>query len=290
MRLRRIPPQATTTTIAATVVVLVVSGCGSSSGSRPAAPTGPATAATSGASTGSSGASTGSPPVTPAPAATITPPSALAPIAGTYAPAVDPANFVVGVNNPYWPLPPGTTFHFRGVRGRTPQTDDAFVTRQTKQILGITCTVVRDTVSENGHPIERTFDWYAQDRQGNVWYMGEDSLELKNGHFVRASDSWEAGVNGAEPGIIMPASPQPGDQYRQEYYPPGDALDQAHVLSYGTAITVPYGTFKRPLITSEFSPLEPQTEEKTYVAGLGEVAEAVVKGHHEQFQLVSVTR
>ena len=149
--------------------------------------------------------------------------------------------------------------------------------------------VVRDTVSERGRPIERTFDWYAQDKQGNVWYMGEDSLELHHGHFVKASDSWEAGVNGAKPGIIMPANPQPGDSYRQEYYPPGQALDQAHVLGYSGPVSVPYGTFKRSLVTSEFSPLEPQTEKKYYVAGVGEIEERVVKGHHEQFQLVSVT-
>jgi hypothetical protein len=104
-------------------------------------------------------------------------------------------------------------------------------------------------VSEHERPVERTFDWYAQDKHGNVWYMGEDSLELKHGRFVKASDSWQSGVNGAKPGIIMPGNPQPG----------------------------------------EFSPLEPQTEKKYYVSGVGEVAERVVKGHHERFQLVSVT-
>src|SRR5206468_10621790 len=87
-------------------------------------------------------------------------------------------------------------------------TDDEVVTRLTKEILGIACTVVRDTVSERGKPIERTFDWYAQDTQGNVWYMGEDSFELEHGRFVKASDSWQAGVDGAKPGIIMPAHPK----------------------------------------------------------------------------------
>src|SRR5215475_8408482 len=84
---------------------------------------------------------------------------------------------------------------------------------------------------------------HAQDKQGNVWYMGEDSLELKNGHFVKASDSWQTGVNGAQPGIIMPGNPQPGDEYRQEYYPPGQALDQAKVLSLDGSITVPFGAY-----------------------------------------------
>jgi hypothetical protein len=217
------------------------------------------------------------------------PPSSLAPIHGTYSPSIDRANFVATVDNPYWPLKPGTGFHYRGVRGTTPQTDDALVTRQTKLILGIRCTVVRDTVSEEGRPIERTLDWYAQDKQGNVWYMGEDSFELEHGRFVKASDSWEAGVDGAKPGIIMPADPKPGDSYRQEYYPRGEALDEARVVGYKSTVTVPYGTFKRPLVTREFSPLEPQTEQKYYAAGIGEILERVVKGHHEQFELVSVT-
>jgi hypothetical protein len=175
------------------------------------------------------------------------------------------------------------------MRGRTPQTDDELVTRRTEQILGVTCTVVRDTVSEHGRPIERTLDYYAQDKQGNVWYLGEDSFELKHGRFVRASDSWRSGVDGAKPGIIMPADPRRGDRYRQEYYPPGQALDQALVLGHRGPVTVPYGTFKRALVTSELSPLEPQTEQKYYVAGVGEISERVVKGHHEEFTLVSVT-
>jgi hypothetical protein len=216
--------------------------------------------------------------------------SSLAPVRGHYAPSIDPANFVAAVDNRFWPLGPGTGYHFEGTRGTTPQTDDEVVTHQTKTILGIRCTVVRDTVSEHGHAVERTLDFYAQDKQGNVWYMGEDSFELKDGRFVKASDSWRSGVDGAKPGIIMPANPQPGDRYRQEYYPPGEALDEAHVLGYRGPVTVPYGTFKRALVTSEFSPLEPQTEEKYYVAGVGEILERVVKGHHEEFRLVRVTR
>jgi hypothetical protein len=218
-----------------------------------------------------------------------TPPSKLAPIHGHYSPSIDPKKFVGTVDNAYWPLEPGTGFHYRGVRGKTPQTDDEVVTHRTKRILGVSCTVVRDTVSEHGRPIERTFDWYAQDKQGNVWYMGENSLELQHGHFVNASDSWEAGIDGAKPGIIMPGHPRPGDRYRQEYYPPGEALDEARVLGHSGSVTVPYGTFKGSLVTSEFSPLEPQTEQKYYAAGVGEIQERVVKGHHEQFQLVSVT-
>jgi hypothetical protein len=215
--------------------------------------------------------------------------SSLAPIHGSYSPSIDPANFVDTIDNRYWPLGPGTTFHYKGMRGSILQTDDEFVTHQTKRILGISCVVVRDSVSEHGRMIERTLDFYAQDKQGNVWYLGEDSFERHHGRFVKASDSWRSGVDGAKPGIIMPANPQPGDRYRQEYYPPGQALDEAHVLGSRGPVTVPYGTFKRSLVTSEFSPLEPQTEEKYYVAGVGEILERVVKGHHEEFQLVTVT-
>jgi hypothetical protein len=215
--------------------------------------------------------------------------SSLAPVHGTYLPSIDPANFVQTIDNPYWPLEPGTTYTYDGVRGTTPQTDVEVVTHQTKMILGITSTVVRDTVSEHGAPVERTFDWYAQDKEGNVWYMGEDSFELKDGRFVKASDSWKSGVDGAQPGIIMPASPQPGEAYRQEYYPPGEALDEARVLNLNGSVRVPYGSYNGLLVTSERSPLEPQTEQKYYALGLGEVEERVVQGHHEVFRLVSVT-
>jgi hypothetical protein len=157
-------------------------------------------------------------------------------------------------------------------------------------IMGVNCTVVRDTVSSRGTPIERTFDWYAQDKAGNVWYMGEDSREVKHGKFVKTSDSWEGGVDGAEPGIIMPADPQRGESYRQEYYP-RYALDQAKVLGSGGALTVPYGSFNQTLLTVETAPkLDPGVaERKWYVAGLGDVKEHTVSGNHEEIVLVRVT-
>ena len=226
----------------------------------------------------------------PALGQTSPPASQLAPIHGKYAPKIDPANFVRTVDNRYLPFKPGTRFHYVGVSGTTRQTDDEVVLHRTKRILGVTSTVVRDTVSTHGRAVERTDDWYAQDKQGNVWYMGEDSFERKNGRFVKASDSWMSGVDGAKPGIIMPGHPKPGDAYRQEYYPPGKALDQARVLRLTGTATVPKGRFTRLLVTSEFSPVESQTEQKFYAAGVGEVSEGVVKGHHEHFELVSVTR
>src|ERR671936_156619 len=164
--------------------------------------------------------------------------SALAPVHGPYSPKIDVKNFVAKVDNPLWPLQPGTAYHFKGVRGTTPQTDDEVVLHRTK----------------------RTLDYYAQDKDGNVWYLGEDSFELQHGRFARASDSWLSGVDGAKPGIIMPADPRAGDSYRQEYYPPGEALDEARVLGLRAAPRVPYRAFKNALVPSAFSPPEPQTE------------------------------
>src|SRR4051812_28772869 len=127
---------------------------------------------------------------------------------GPYSPHIDPANFVRTVDNPFFPLAPGTRRHYVGHKGRTRQADDVVVLHRVKYILGVTCTVVRDTVSEHGTAVERTFDFYAQDRHGNVWYMGESSHERRHGHLVRASDSWRSGVHGAKPGIIMRGHPR----------------------------------------------------------------------------------
>jgi hypothetical protein len=208
---------------------------------------------------------------------------------GPYSPSIKAANFVARIDNRYFPLKPGTRFHYKGFKGKTPQTDNMVVTHRKKMILGIRSTVVRDTVLQHGRAIERTLDWYAQDKHGNVWYMGENSLELRHGHFVKASDSWKSGVDGAKPGIIMESHPRQGDTYRQEFFPPGGALDQAHVRGHRRSLTVPDGTFGRPLLTAEWSPVEPQLEKKDYAAGLGEIKEQVVKGGHEAFELVRVT-
>ena len=208
---------------------------------------------------------------------------------GAYSPSVDPANFVRTIDNRYFPLRPGTGFRYRGVADGKAQTDDMLVTSQVENVLGIRCTVVKDTVSQGGKPTERTFDWYAQDKHGNVWYMGENSLELRNGRFVRASDSWEAGIKGAQPGIIMLGHPRSGAVYRQEYYPPGGALDQAKILGTSGPVTVHAGAFKSPLVTIEWSPVEPQLEEKLYVPGVGEIKEWIVAGGHESFELAKVS-
>jgi hypothetical protein len=268
---KRVSPRTIGATLALALLAGVGAGCGSSGGGS---------STTTAASTSSTTAASG-------PSA-----SQLAPIHGPYAPKIDPANFVSTIDNRYFPLKPGTGFHYRGVaeNGKTPQRDDMVVTHHTKQILGVKCTVVRDVVSSHGHPIEKTFDWYAQDKYGNVWYMGEDSREIRNGKFVRVSDSWTGGVKGAKPGIIMPGNPQPGDQYRQEYYP-HYALDQAKVLGSGGPVKVPQGSYPNSLKTSETAPtLDPGVnEEKYYVAGVGDVWEHTVAGNHEQIKLFSIT-
>src|SRR3954453_4191466 len=149
-------------------------------------------------------------------AAASPPPGDLAPIHGPYRPAIDPAKFVRTSANRYLPYTPGMRIHFKGVSGRTPQTDDQVVLDRTTTILGVKCTIVRDVVAEHGRAIERTDDFYAQDTDCNVWYMGEASFERNRaGRFVKADDSWRGGVNGGEPGIIMPAHPKPADAYRQ---------------------------------------------------------------------------
>jgi hypothetical protein len=213
-----------------------------------------------------------------------------APTEGNYSPSIDPANFGGPVDNRYFPLKPGTSLRYTGVaeNGKTPQTDVALVTREKKKILGVTCSVVRDTVTSLGRPVERTYDWYAQDKQGNVWYFGEDARNYKSGRFVKAGDSWEDGVDGAKPGIIMEAHPKPGDAYRQEYYP-GHAEDQARVLGSGGAVKVPYRSFVKTLATIERSGLEPGRREKKYYAlGVGEIKSREMNGSREAFQLVSV--
>jgi hypothetical protein len=195
-----------------------------------------------------------------------------------YAPSLDPATFVRTVDNPYFPLVPGTrwTMQSRGAEGG--ETTITEVTRQTKMIMGIACTVVRDEVDKHGQLKELTFDWYAQDAQGNVWYMGERTAEYRNGQVSTRAGSWEAGVNGARPGIIMPAQPVVDLTYRQEYLR-GEAEDLAKVVDIGASATTPFRTFDEVWVTEDWTPLEPNiVERKFYARGVGLVMEQLVKG------------
>jgi hypothetical protein len=202
-----------------------------------------------------------------------------------------PSGWVAEVTNPYFPLRPATTFHYTGETDGIPSTDDMEVTRQTKVILGVRCTVVHDRVYTNGLLSEDTLDWYAQDTSGNVWYFGEDTKELdSNGNVTSTEGSWLAGVNGAHQGIIMEAHPRVGDHYQQEFAA-GVAEDMAQVLGLHKSACVMYGCFDDLLLTKEWSPLEKGvTEHKYYARDVGFVLVDVVKGGDEHSELVRITR
>jgi len=205
-------------------------------------------------------------------------------------PPLPPASqFVSKVDNKYFPLQPGTTFVYRGRQEGDRVLDQVTVTHATKTILGVHATVVFDGVALNGKRSEKTFDWYAQDKHGNVWYLGESAFDFVSGHWVRASDSWEAGHDGALAGIIMEAHPKVDDIYAQEHLP-GTAMDMARVLTTHATVTVPFGTFHHALKSNECTPIEPGVIDlKYYGRGIGEVAEATVKGGSSTLVLVSVT-
>ena len=194
------------------------------------------------------------------------------------------------MDNAYFPLRPGTTFTYRGQQDGKPRLVTVLVTHRSKTILGIRATVVLDQVLVGGRREEKTFDWYAQDKHGNVWYLGENSSDFVNGKWVRSDGSWEAGVKGAKAGIVMKANPRVGNVYRQEYYA-GHAEDMAKVLSRNTSVAVAYGSFQHALQTSEWTPLERGVvEHKYYVRGVGNARTIMVKGGSEEEHLVSVTR
>jgi hypothetical protein len=205
-----------------------------------------------------------------------------------YAPHIDPADFTTEIDNKYFPLKPGTTFVYEGKFEGATERDEMSVTHDTKRVMGVECVVVNDRVTEDGKLIEQTYDWYAQDKEGNVWYLGEDVTEYKNGKVTGHEGSWESGVDGAKPGIAMQANPKVGNSYRQEYYK-GVAEDKAKVLSLNESATVPYGSFDHVLMTEEWTPLEPNiVERQYYVAGVGDIIESTVKGPPERIELVTV--
>jgi hypothetical protein len=182
-----------------------------------------------------------------------------------YTPHIDPAEFTTTVDNEFFPMEPGTTFLYEGGTEHSEMT----VTSDTKMVMGVECIVVDHREWEGDMLIEKTYDWFAQDNKGTVWYFGEDTKEYEEGKVVSTKGSWEAGVDGAKPGIIMPAEPKVGQSYHQEYYP-GEAMDMARVLSLDASVTVPYGSFDEVLETREWTPLQPGfSEKKYYVRGVG---------------------
>jgi hypothetical protein len=205
---------------------------------------------------------------------------------------LDPAEFTTEIDNPYWPMEPGSRWVYRETDEEgTVQRVVVTVTDKTKQIAnGIEARVVHDVVSENGEPVEITDDWYAQDSEGSIWYMGEATAEYENGKVTTRAGSFEAGVDGAEPGIIMPAEPQVGQAYRQEYYE-GKAEDEGAVLSLDAQAEVPYGHFPQVLMTQDTNPLEPKVFElKFYARDVGPVLAASVSGGSDREELLSYSQ
>jgi hypothetical protein len=202
---------------------------------------------------------------------------------------LNPADFTTRITNRYWPMRPGNRWVYRetdpdGTRQRVVVT----VTNRTKRIAnGITARVVHDEVTQGGKPVEVTDDWYAQDKAGNIWYLGELTREFQNGKVTSTEGSFEAGVDGAQPGIAVPARPRPGLRYRQEYYK-GQAEDKAKVVSVTEQAEVPFGHFRRVLMTRDVNPLKPKIVEfKFYARGVGPVLAVGVSGGSDREELMS---
>jgi hypothetical protein len=208
---------------------------------------------------------------------------------GDYDPAVDPAEFGGPVDNPYLPFLPGSRWVYEGTSDGESERIEVVVTGETREVMGIDAVVVRDTVSVEGEVVEDTDDWFAQDADGNVWYLGEDSKEYEGGEVTSTAGSWEAGVDGALPGIVMPAEPAVGQAYRQEFYE-GEAEDLAEVLRVDGSETVAGERYDGLVVTEEWNPLEPDVvEEKSYARGIGLVLEVATVGGEGRVELVEFT-
>lgn len=200
-----------------------------------------------------------------------------------------PAAWAAAVSNAFFPLEPGTTYEFSA------DTDEGLVTvvvevlAETRTINGVVATVVRDREYLDGELVEDTRDWFAQDDAGNVWYLGEDTKEIEDGNVVSTEGSWEWGVDGALPGIIMWADPAAhvGEEYRQEFYE-DEAEDWGKVVALDQAVNVPWGDFTGCIRTEDWNDLEPGVlEDKYYCAGLGVALEVEQDG--TRVELVDVT-
>lgn len=204
---------------------------------------------------------------------------------------LNPADFTTQIDNPYWPMPVGRQWH---VHVSNPQGESLqeiiTVEDRTKKIAdGVTARVVHDVVYDKGKPSEITDDWYAQDRDGNIWYFGESTAEIHNGR-RDTSGSFEAGRNGADAGVVMPANPRVGLTYREEYYA-GQAEDRAKVLALDQQVEAPAGHFTGAVLIDDTSPIEPAVSEyKLYAKGVGPVVAVSVSGEAEREDLVSYTK
>ena len=209
---------------------------------------------------------------------------------GSEAVELDPADFSPEIDNPYWPMPVGARWVYRETDAEGgEQRVEVTVLDETKDIMGIAARVVHDVVTEDGQVVEDTYDWYAQDADGNVWYLGEDTKEFEDGEVVTTAGSWEAGVDGGQAGVLVPAEPEVGLAYRQEYYA-GEAEDAAEVLSLDELVEVPYGRFDSVLMTKEFTPLHPEVlEHKFYARGVGPILALGISGGSDREELVELS-
>jgi hypothetical protein len=206
---------------------------------------------------------------------------------GSEAVRLDPNDFTVNITNKYWPMKAGDTWVYEERDENAAVTNDVVtVLDQTDTIDGVETRVIHDLATKDGVPVEDTTDWYAQDSAGNVWYFGEKTQEYENGRPASSEGSWEAGKDGAQPGILLPAEPKAGMRYRQEYLS-GEAQDQALVLSTSEQAQTPTGLYKDALLTRDTSPLESEVVElKWYAPGVGPVLTLTPSGEQTREQLV----
>jgi hypothetical protein len=203
---------------------------------------------------------------------------------------LDPASFTTRIDNPWMPLTPGSRWVYRETAGSTVQRYTVEVTGRTKVIAGVRSRVVHDVVTEKGRLVEDTFDWFAQDKEGNVWYLGEDTKEYGGGGPPSTAGSWQASVKDAQAGVVMPAHPKVGQTYRQEYLK-GEAEDEARVLSVDEKAQVPFGYYPRTVMTKELTALEPRLlEHKFYARGIGNVLTLATSGESSREELLSFRR
>ena len=208
---------------------------------------------------------------------------------GVYEVSLDPADFVDVVDNPYFPLLAGSRWVYEGDSDGEAERIEVEVLDERREIMGISAIVVHDTVYVDGELAEDTYDWYAQDVEGNVWYLGEDTSEYENGQPTNNNGAWEYGVDGALPGIVMPAEPTLGDAFRQEYYP-SEAEDMGEIIEVDATVTIGLGVYTDVVVTQDWTPLEPDViENKSYAPGIGVILETHVAGDVGTAELIEFT-
>ena len=227
--------------------------------------------------------------VAPDPNGVVTAPRVARAAAAVYNPRIVPADFTHTITNPYFKLTPGSIRITKGTKDGVPQTHTTRVTTDTRVVAGVRCVVVSDNVTTNGALSEKVTDWYAQDRKGNVWYFGEATADYEKGVVTTTKGSWLTGVDGAKPGIVMPANPTPGPSYYSEFRP-GVAEDKGQVLRTDVALTVPYGSYHNVVVIRDTNPLDPTLiSHKWYAKGVGLLKTVRVgSSHKEHAELVQL--